>query len=79
MFQIPYEKNLESFNLSNKRMRISYFIILTYCLYLFIFFPFLFLFLCHVYFAHDFLVGIFAMPIVFSLTFFLDRPFKFST
>ena len=68
MFQIPYGKNLLSFNLSNKR--INYFIILAYCLYLFI--------LCQVIFPHDVLIGIFAMPVVFSPTFCLNHPFGFS-
>ena len=39
---------------------------------------FFFLFLCHVIFVHDILVGIFAMPMVFSPNFCLDHPFSFS-
>ena len=63
MSQIPYENNLSSFNLSNER--IYHFIIFAYCPY----FCFLFSFLCHVIFAYDILVGIFAIPMVFSPTF----------
>ena len=70
MFKIPYENNLSSFNLSNKR--INHFIIFPYCLF----------FLggggC-VIFAHDVLLEIFAIPMVFSAIFFLDRPFGFLT
>jgi len=73
MFQIPYETILSSFNLSNES--INHFIIFTYCLY----FSFLFFFLCYVIFAHDVLVGIFAMPMVFSPNFCLGHPFEFST
>ena len=82
MFQIPYKTILSSFNLSNES--INHFVIFTYCLYfssLFSFFSlsFLFFFLCYVIFAHDVLVGIFAMPMVFSPNFCLSHPFEFST
>ena len=50
-----------------------------YYYYFFFSFLWLFIFQCHVIFAHDVLVGIFAMPIVFSPTFCLDHPFGFST
>ena len=69
MFQILYKNNLSSFNLSNERI--------SHLLYLLIVFIF-FLFLCHVIFVHDILVGIFAMPMVFSPNFCLDHPFGFS-
>ena len=59
---------LSSFNLSNKR--IAFFLFLNLCLLSsHLFFLFLFFFLCHVTFSHDFLSGIFAMPMVFPLTF----------
>ena len=67
MFQISYVNNLSSFNLSNKRI-----IHLLSLLIVIIFFP------CHVIFAHEVLIGIFAMPMVFSLICCLDRLSEFS-
>ena len=72
----PMKANLLSFNFSNER--ISLFIIFAYCYLLYSFFSFLFFFLCHAIFTHDVLWGIFAMPMVFSPSFFLDLPFGFS-
>ena len=78
MFESPYGNNLSSLNLSNKR--INYFIIFSYCLYftfLFLFsFFFSFFYACN--FAHDILIGIFAMPMVSPPIFYLYRPFGFS-
>ena len=67
MYQIPYENNLSSFNLSNERI--------IHLLYLLI----VFIFLYHVTFSLDMLVGIFAVPMVLSSNFCLGQPFKFST
>ena len=67
MFQISYGNSLLSFNLSNKRI-INF-------LSLLIVIIFSFLFSCYVIFAHDVLIGIFAMHMVFSLFFCLDRLF----
>ena len=67
MFQIPYGNNLSSFNLSNKR--IIYLLSLLIVFIFSLFFFFLFFFPCHVIFAHDVLEGIFAMTMVFPLSF----------
>ena len=40
---------------------------------------FFFFFLCHVTFAHEVLIGIFTMPMVFSPIFCQDHPFGIST
>ena len=61
----PYGNNLSSFNFSNKKI-----IYLLSLLIVFIFFISLFFFfLCHVIFAHNILKGIFAMTMVFPLSF----------
>ena len=73
MFQSSYVNNLSSFNLSNKR--INYFITFAYYLY-FSFFSLLFF--IHVIFAHDILIGIFAMSMVFPPIFYMYHPFGFS-
>lgn len=69
MFQIPFGKNLLSFNLSNKRIihLLSLLIVIIFSLFLF-FFP------SRVTFAHDVLIGILAMPMFFCL----DNLFGFS-
>ena len=46
---------------------------------LLIVFIFIIFFMCHVTFAYDVLVGIFAMPMVFFPNFCLDHTFEFST
>ena len=50
----------------------------TILLSLLIVFIFLSFFLCHVIFAHDVLIGIFTMPMIFSPIFCLNHPFGFS-
>ena len=66
---------ISSFNLSNKR--ITFLLSLLIVIYSFSI-SFLFFFLCHVIFARDVPLGIFAMPMVFSPNFCLDLPFWFS-
>ena len=72
MFQIPYGNNLLSFNLSNKRIiyLLSLFIVIIIIIIIIII-------SCYVIFAHDVLIGIFAMPMVFPPIFYLDRTFGF--
>ena len=74
MFQIPYGNNLLSFNLSNKRIiyLLSLFIVIIIIIIIIII-----IFSCYTIFAHDVLIGIFAMPMVFPPIFYLDRPFGF--
>ena len=72
-WNIPNSLWKQSYHLLIWAIRESLFfliIILNLCLLLsHLFFLFLFFFLCHVTFSHDFLSGIFAMPMVFPLTF----------
>ena len=93
-FMIPYlfiwvNKGLEcskspmkqSYHLLIWAMRVSTILLSSLIVFIFLLFSlsFLFFFLCYVIFAHDVLVGIFAMLMVFSPNFCLGHPFEFTT